>query len=88
MRQDKTGENSEQHSVGGGVQTTDALGNADMCSLSGLCPSLPAHTDVLKTLNLVLLLGFCLFSYYVWQVHRFFHLVRFTEDILKGGAPF
>lgn len=44
-------------SVGGGVQTTDACGNADMCSLSGFCPSLSAHTDVLETLNLVLLPG-------------------------------
>lgn len=61
VRQVKAGENSELLSVGGGVQTTDACGNADMCSLSGLCPSLPAHTDVLKTLNLVLLPSFIYF---------------------------
>lgn len=54
-------ENRELCSVGGGVQTTDAQRNADMCSLSGLCPSLSAHTDVLETLNLLLLLGFIYF---------------------------
>jgi len=30
--------------------------------------------------------GFYLFSYYVWQMHRFFHLVRFSEDILRGSG--
>lgn len=61
VRQDKTGENRELCSVGGGVQTTDARGNADMCSLSGLCPSPSAHTNVLETLDLVLLPAFIYF---------------------------
>lgn len=64
------------------------LGKADAFDFSGLCPSLLAHTDVLETLNLVLLLTFIYFSYPVWQTHRFFfHLVRFSEDTVRGSAP-
>lgn len=56
-----------------------------MCSLSGLCPSQLAHTDVLEMLNLVLLLSFIYFL-----TVSFFspHLVRFSEDIFsRGSAP-
>lgn len=84
MRQDKTGENRELCSVGGGVQTTDAHGNADMCSRSALCSSRSAHTGILRDAEFSFIAQFYLFSY-VWQIHRFYHLVV-GENILRSSG--